>query len=826
MVKRAPSTVADFLAAFCGNEPRTLFALQGERIEARTFSSNETKIMVSWIQDRNERGNIYFVANPITIKDKKPKKEHVKEARHLWIDLDPVRGADLESERAAMLSLLTNKLPPGIPEPTWIIDSGRGFWGFWKLKPPDRVDGLNGKLTNRVEARGRGIEAAFGERYADGCRNIDRIARLPGTINHKTGRLAAVVEHHPERHFVLADFPEWSAPARTPGGDPTAEAARVAAALEFIPNEDLSWDEWNRIGMAVWRATEGAGEDAFHGWSRKSDKYDEAATQVRWDHFETSPPTQIGAGTIFHLAKEHGWSPRGDLPVIKVVAGERHAAWRETERALIEAKSHVFERGGKLVRPLWRKFPATKNRTTTISRFQILEPETLGDIITKEAATYQKYDMRRKGGGGWVTIDPPDKVITALLKAGHWGFPSISGILSAPTMRPDGTILSARGYDPATQLWCWPGDELVLPAMPDEPTKDDAAAALGRLQTLIAECPFVERVDESVALAAMLTAVLRGAFDVTPLMVFRAHTPGTGKSYLVDLISTVVHGRPCPVITAAKSEEEMEKRLGAVVLEGASLVSVDNVSFDLRGDLLCQIATQRIIKPRILGQSSTPDCEWRGMLFITGNNVHLVGDLTRRHLISNLDARMERPELRPFKFDPVERVLADRGSYIAAALTIGRAYRVAGSPLGNSHPLGGYSDWSKAVRLPLMWLDLEDAAKSMDQAREEDPNRLAALELIEQWKEHLGPDQLYKLNEIINKAREGINYEYGAKHPELAPLHALLVQQAPTPNRRDIDPRQLGNWLRRLRGQVYNGWRIDVGHESKGHGNKWVLRKA
>jgi hypothetical protein len=67
---------------------------------------------------------------------------------------------------------------------------------------------VNGPLTEAVECYGRGIEQAFGNRFADGCRNIDRIARLPGTINRKTGELACVLQDlsHEEPH-AIESFP-------------------------------------------------------------------------------------------------------------------------------------------------------------------------------------------------------------------------------------------------------------------------------------------------------------------------------------------------------------------------------------------------------------------------------------------------------------------------------------------------------------------------------------------------------------------------------------------------------------------------------------------
>ncbi len=101
---------------------------------------------------------------------------------------------------------------------------------------------------------------------------------------------------------------------RTPSATPQADAELVAAALAVIPNNELGWDDWNRIGMATFRATAGSdtGLAAFTAWSEKSKKYDADQTAERWQHYATSPPDEIGAGTLFHLANEAdpGWRVR------------------------------------------------------------------------------------------------------------------------------------------------------------------------------------------------------------------------------------------------------------------------------------------------------------------------------------------------------------------------------------------------------------------------------------------------------------------------------------------------------------------------------------
>jgi putative DNA primase/helicase len=153
---------------------------------------------------------------------------------------------------------------------------------------------------------------------------------------------------------------------------------------------------------------------------------------------------------------------------------------------------------------------------------------------------------------------------------------------------------------------------------------------------------------------------------------------GTGKSKLVDLAAMIAIGHEAPVLAQGKTEEEMEKRLGAALLAGDTLVSFDNCEQQLGGELLCQALTQPRLKIRILGKSENAFVPTNAAFFATGNNLEVIGDMTRRTLVCSLDARVERPETRIFKnTDPVEVVRDNRAKYVVAALTILRAYHVA-----------------------------------------------------------------------------------------------------------------------------------------------------
>ena len=212
------SPLLDFLDDFFRTEKRHLVAIKknkgkGSNIEARHFEASDRAGQQEFIVECSAAGfDLYFSPNPIKgTLHKKATKNDVAASRHLWIDLDPRKDEPLEAERAAMLVLLTTNLPPGIPPPNRVIDSGRGYWGYWKLAVPQPVD--RGELIEAVELYGRGIEQAFGDRFADGCRNIDRIARLPGTVNTKTGLPVCCTNSAMMSHTRLKVF---HAPTRAP----------------------------------------------------------------------------------------------------------------------------------------------------------------------------------------------------------------------------------------------------------------------------------------------------------------------------------------------------------------------------------------------------------------------------------------------------------------------------------------------------------------------------------------------------------------------------------------------------------------------------------
>jgi hypothetical protein len=304
-------------------------AFRGRRLHALppkggTRTWNMPKGSPTWLdasrgwQEKQPGCNFYF--SPVRFKpgSTSSTKPDVQSSSWLWLDLDPREGQPLDKERATMLWLLTGELPNDVPTPTFVINSGRGYWGLWRLKTAHVFDGPNGDATRAFEATLRGLANAFGEYGDRSVINSNRIVRLPGTINTKTGQSAAVVEFN-SVGYTLADFPsiviERKA-ASQDGGDPLSIELieRMLKATPYVGGPDGLADRreqkgWLDFMMAVHEASSGDPEAAslFIAWSQDDPEYtgDSSAEtiQARWDSLDSEAVGGLTRGSWIKLLK-------------------------------------------------------------------------------------------------------------------------------------------------------------------------------------------------------------------------------------------------------------------------------------------------------------------------------------------------------------------------------------------------------------------------------------------------------------------------------------------------------------------------------------------
>jgi len=331
--------------------------------------------------------------------------------------------------------------------------------------------------------------------------------------------------------------------------------------------------------------------------------------------------------------------------------------------------------------------------------------------------------------------------------------------------------------------------------------------------------------EPAVALSGLITPVVRGAHATAPLHAFRANAPGSGKSYLVDCASAISSGRPCPVAAAGSDEAETEKRLTGLLLAGFPIASLDNVNGELGGDLLCQAIERPFIRLRPLGRSDIMEVESRATLFATGNGLRVRGDMVRRTLVGDLDAQMERPELRPFKGNPVATVMAKRGLYVSACLIIVRAYILAGRP-GVLPPIASFADWSDTVRSALVWLGCADPAASMETAREDDPELAELREVVTVWQAALRVGEGFTVKDLADAAEERLPTKMGEPTDYANPdWRDCLLRLAG--DRGAVNTRRLGMWLMSREGRIVDSFRIKrPGKKAMGGVWRWILEPA
>jgi hypothetical protein len=476
-------------------------------------------------------------------------------------------------------------------------------------------------------------------------------------------------------------------------------------------------------------------------------------------------------------------------PQIRIIPGEIPRVVNEAEDALLLLGREIYQRGGLIVRPVLTTFKASKQRNIQGWHLVPLSRAYLVDTLTC-AAQFTRYNGRSKK---WTTIDAPDKVAEIYLaRQGRWRLPALTGIIHTPFLRADGSICETPAYDPASGLLFKP-DNQGFPPIPQQPSKADALAALSELEQLIETFPFVAAADRSVALSALLTILDRRSMSAAPMHAFTSPTAGTGKSLLVDLAAVLATGRPMPVISQGRSDDELEKRLGAALLAGDTAISLDNCDRTVEGVFLCQVLTQAQLNIRVLGFSKNVETPVNATIFATGNNLTIAGDLVRRALLCSMDAGVERPELRVFNVNAIEIAQTRRGELVVAALTVLRAWHmVAPNSLGVV-PFGSFEEWEHRIRSPLVWLGQVDPCETLAEVRNSDPQRELLVAVILQWKEYLGVDTKHMVQDVIALA---VN---------VPSFYTALLNVASSRSGQSVSNISLGRWLKGVQGKIVNG---------------------
>jgi hypothetical protein len=499
-----------------------------------------------------------------------------------------------------------------------------------------------------------------------------------------------------------------------------------------------------------------------------------------WPGVEEVPPPRNGRGE-----RRERRGDNGGPPTIKISVGETERVVDEIEAALLASDRGLYRRGGLIVATGFDRMQTWDGKTVEI---QIIEERgsyaLLEDI--EAVAKFVRFDARDQK---FKRCSPSISLALTLKQRGtRLRLPNLVALVNCPTIKANGELMNEPGFDPATGILFDPRG-VNFPPIPDKPTKVMAEAALARLSGLVETFDFVSRDDKAVALSLILTAIARPGLPSAPMHGFDAPVAGAGKSKLVDIANVLATGHEAGVTAQGEDREEAEKRLSTLLMRGDPIIAIDNCERPLEGDLLNQALTQVRVNLRILGQSRAVTVRCASLVTATGNNLVVKGDLTRRSVIARLDPKVERPELRQYDYDPIADAKANRGELVAAALTILRAYHVAGRPR-RPHRLQGFEQWSDTVRGALIWLGVGDPAGTMNRLRKSDPVLASLTAVLHAWHGAFGFEPVTARTAIENAEKS---------KPD---LHDALMAVAGRGGK--IDSRVLGNWLAHATDRVVN----------------------
>jgi hypothetical protein len=504
------------------------------------------------------------------------------------------------------------------------------------------------------------------------------------------------------------------------------------------------------------------------------------------------------------------------LPVIELRPGTRADVTDQAEQLLA---GEYFARGDRLVRV-----------STGIGgpMIEAATKESVADSLERLAAFAEVFEV---AGGHAKTMctDCPSWLSAVLVGKQRWpSMRQLRGIAHGPFVRPDGTIGGTKpGYDIATGLLVmtdhdWSG-------LVDTPTADDVWRAKNDLLDVIKDFPFEADhadVGRAVWLAAVLTVIGRPAFrGPSPMFVFDATTPGSGKTLLARLVSIIAHGCEPSLAGMPEAKAELGKTMTAILQRGATLHIFDNVSGTIGNSVLDQLLTSWTYQDRRLGTNETIEAENRLTLIATANNARIGADTARRSLTLRLQPLVDNPEDLVFERNAADHARENRPRLLAAAVTILRwGFMQAEAGRLPVKPFGSFEGWSDAIRLAVLHAGLPDPLESQKLVRRMDDGsqlRAAFLDAWEGWRPGFVGTARKMISQLfaLDDARQFVDDTDGAEKMRAVVMDLTNCAKAAAGSE---EAKKLGVVLREMRGRIYNGRSIETDRRSEA-GMEWHL---
>lgn len=427
--------------------------------------------------------------------------------------------------------------------------------------------------------------------------------------------------------------------------------------------------------------------------------------------------------------------------------------------------------------------------------------------------------------GRTVEHPPPRTLVKAVHSLGDWpGLRRLEGFTRLPVIRPDGSLLFKAGHDPATGIFHAP-----LVDIHDDIERVETAdlqQAVRMLLSLVRDFPFVDATSRSAFLAHVLTHYVQFAVvGPIPIIFYDANSPGSGKTLLARVASTLGTGVTVAPLNLPARSEEQRKVITTLAREATRVAFFDNLVGDFGSGPLEILGTTRVWKDRLLGGNQTFEGPLDLVTVVTANNVTFrARDTARRVLPIRLETNLERPEERTDIRDPqLMRTIGDNlDAFVWAALTILRGWVLAGKPTTRLRPWGSYEDWSFWVRNPIVWLGLPDPYEpervGVDMADSESLQLAALLDGLAMMLAASGRSRL-TAREILSALERDRVQQFPGSRRHAAMEDAILALRGQSALN---NSHTFGHLLKKFRGKIIGGRKIEKAGLLTGD-NTWTV---
>ncbi len=377
----------------------------------------------------------------------------------------------------------------------------------------------------------------------------------------------------------------------------------------------------------------------------------------------------------------------------------------------------------------------------------LADPLTSASLARLLAHHAYVHRLKRDGDGivQETEVTPSPRALAAILSGRFWPhLLPLYGIVGAPALRPDGTLLQTPGYDQATGLYLAP--KVAIPDVPTRPQADDVAAARTFiLDALLADFPFVAAADRANHIGLLVAQILRPYLRcLTPFGLVSATTQSSGKTLLADIIGHLYGYKH--LVWRRGDDAELEKSITAALRSPAAAMIWDNLAeaTTISSPILAQLLTSTTWSGRILGTNTTFDAPNDRLWLATGNNLRLGGDMATRTVLIRLDPNDPHPETRDQAgfgiphLDQWLKVAANRVTLLRHLLILVMDWMAAGAPR-SAHTMRQFTAWAAATGGLLAHHGIDGFLDNLDQVREADEDNAEWAAFLARWHDLYGP---------------------------------------------------------------------------------------